>query len=122
MNRAKHLALAAAAGDVQAAPLTVGVMPGSEDDDPSRHPHQRAVDSRVAVLEEELLKLRKRCRARELALAGMAGAVDTLRRANRALNDENGLLRQQVAELKERVPAERWPEVRVCRRPAASDG
>ena len=68
-----------------------------------------ATDAGVALLEDELLELRKRCSRKpaELALARMAGAVSTLRRANRALNDENVLLRQQVAELGNEHPAER---------------
>ncbi len=65
---------------------------------------QRAGDdaARLAHLEDEVRRLEKRCRAHENALAKMAGAVQTLRDANRALNDENVLLRQQVAELTHR--------------------
>ncbi len=59
-------------------------------------------DARVAHLEDEVLRLGKRCRAHENALAKMAGALQTLRDANRALNDENALLRQQIAELTHR--------------------
>jgi len=58
----------------------------------------------------------KHDRARELALAHMAGAVNALRGANRALSEENALLRRQIAELKQRasgstergLPAGRW--------------
>jgi predicted RNase H-like nuclease (RuvC/YqgF family) len=57
----------------------------------------------VAQLEDEVLRLGKRCRAHENALAKLAGAVQTLRNANRALNDENVLLRQQIADLTHRA-------------------
>ena len=104
MDRAKHLASAAAADAAQAASSVLRVVPGSGHDGPSSPIEGRSIDSRVALVDEELSKLRKRHRARELALAQMAGALATLRRANRALTDENALLRQQVAELKERPP------------------
>lgn len=107
MNRPKHLALATAAPDAEAAPVHVSVTPRSDSDDPSWHSQGRAIDGCVARMEEELVKLRKRCRARELALERMARAVATLRLANRALNDENGLLRQQVAELHEQASSRR---------------
>jgi hypothetical protein len=63
----------------------------------------RVTDGGLALLEKELVALRKRCRARELALGSMAGAVNTLRRANRALNEENALLRQQISEQAQRA-------------------
>lgn len=107
MNRPKHLALATAAADAEAAPVHISVTPRSDNDDPPWHSQARATDGCVAPLEEELVKLRKRCRARELALERMARAVATLRVANRALNDENGLLRQQVAELHEQASSRR---------------
>ena len=100
MDRAKHLALATAAEAAGAAP---SVAPGSRDGASAWPIRPHAIDGRVAIVDEELSKLRRRCRARELALASMAGAVATLRRANRALTDENTLLRQQVAELEDRV-------------------
>lgn len=103
MNRAKHLGLATVAGDAHGAPSTIRVMPGPENADPAWHIQRQAVDRRVALLEEDLLKLRKRCRAHELALARMAGALTTVRRANRALSDENRLLREQVGPLNQRV-------------------
>ncbi len=57
----------------------------------------------VADLEAEVLRLAKRCRAHENALAKMAGALQALRQANRALNEENVLLRQQIGDLTDRA-------------------
>jgi len=99
MNRANHPALAVSAGDATAVALADRTPLRLGKDDQWRHDRAADIDGRIALLENELLRVRKRCRARELALASMAGAVNTLRRANRALNDENVLLRQQVAEL-----------------------
>jgi hypothetical protein len=66
---------------------------------------QRARDDHapVADLEAEVLRLAKRCHAHENALAKMAGAVQALRQANRALNEENVLLRRQITDLTERA-------------------
>jgi hypothetical protein len=99
MNHPNHLALTTTAGDSRLTAVIDHTPFGAERDDRRRPSEGRASDGGLALLEEELLKLRKRCRARELALARMVGAVNTLRRANRALNDDNVLLRQQVAEL-----------------------
>ena len=99
MNHSNHLAPATSAGDSGLLAMTDRTPPGAEQDDRSRPSEDHTTDGGRALLEEELLELRKRCRARELALASVASAVTTLRRANRALNDENVLLRKQVAEL-----------------------
>jgi hypothetical protein len=103
MNHSDHLALATSAGDASLAAVIDRATMGAEKDDRCWPSEGRTTESSSALLEQELHKLRKRCRARELALASVAGAVSTLRRANRALNDENVLLRQQVAELGERA-------------------
>lgn len=117
MNRANHPALALSAGDTEAAASTDGTAPGRGRDDRGQPARRAAIDGRPALVEQELLKLRKRCRGRELALARMAGAITMLRRANRALNDENVLLRRQVAELKERASSKA-----MTQHPAASNG
>ena len=103
MNHTNQLASASSARDSGLVAVIDRTRPGAEQDDRSRPSEDHATDGGLALLEDELLKLRKRCRARELALARMASAVSTLRRANRALNDENVLLRQHVAELGERA-------------------
>jgi hypothetical protein len=118
MNRPRHLALAAAP-DASAVPRKSHVTPGAETDDPSRPIQGRAADGRVARLQDELVDLRRRCRARELALAHMAGAIAKLQRANAALNDENRLLREQLRGRTSERPAERWSDGR--RHLAASD-
>ena len=103
MNHANQLALATSAGDSGLVAVIDRTPLRAEKDDRCLPSEDHATDGGLAVLEDELLELRKRCRARELALARMAGAVSTLRGANRALNDENVLLRQQVAELGKRA-------------------
>ncbi len=113
MNHANHLAPATSAGDSRLVAMTDRTPPGAEQDDRSRPSEDHATDGGLALLEEELLELQKRCRARELALARMASAVSTLRRAYRALNDENVLLRQQVVELLE----ERASRTTMAQRP-----
>ena len=122
MDHAKQLALATSAGRSDLGPMIGGAALGAEKDDRPRRDNGRATDGGRSLLEEELLMLRKRCRARELALASIAAAVGTLRRANRALSDENVLLRQQVAELRERASADRWPRGQGCARPATTRG
>jgi hypothetical protein len=112
MDHPNHLALTTTAGDSRLTAVIDRTPLGAERDDRRRRSEGRATDG-LALLEEELLKLRKHCRARELALARMAGAVNTLRRANRALNDDNVLLRQQVAELQ----GERASRRTVAQRP-----
>ena len=99
MNHADLLAPATSAGDSGLVAVIDRTPLSAEQHDQCRRGGGCATDGGLALLEDELLKLRNRCRARELALARAAGAVSTLRRANRALNDENALLRQQVAEL-----------------------
>ena len=103
MNHSNHQASATSAGDSGLVAVIDRTPLGAEQDDRCRPSEDHATDGGLALLEDELLKLRKRYRARELALARMASAVSTLRRANRALNDENVLLRQHVAELGERA-------------------
>ena len=104
MNHPNPLTLATSAADSGLAAVIDRTTLEAEQDDRYRPSDGRATDGGLdALLQEELLRLRKRCRGRELALASVAGAVSTLRRANRALNDENVLLRQQVAELGERA-------------------
>ena len=49
-------------------------------------------DIRVAHLHAEVRQLGERARARDYALEHLSGAVLTLRRANRALTEENSLL------------------------------
>jgi hypothetical protein len=115
MNHANHLALATSACDSALAAVIDRTTLGAEEDDRRRHDEGRATNGGLSLLDEELRMLRKRCRARELALASMAGALNTLRRANRALRDENALLRQQVAELRELPSADRQPGVRRLR-------
>ncbi len=107
MAHSKHLALAAPTCDSVLGPVSDRAAPQADKDDRCRRGEPSATESGSAGLEKELLMLRKRCRARELALASMAGAVGTLRHANRALSDENTLLRQQVSELRERSSADR---------------
>lgn len=53
-------------------------------------------DIRVARLEAEVRKMAERARAREHALEHLSGAVLTLRHANRALTEENSLLRLEL--------------------------
>jgi hypothetical protein len=113
MNHPNHLALTTTTGDSRLTAVIDRTPLGAERDDRRRPSEGRAADGGLALLEEELLELRKRCRARELALASVAGAVNTLRRANRALNDDNVLLRQQVAELQ----GERASRRTVAQRP-----
>ena len=124
MAHSNHLALAAPACDSVLAPVSDHAAPQADNrDDPCRRGEASATQGGPAGLEKELLMLRKRCRARELALASMAGAVSTLRRANRALSDENTLLRQQVSELRERSSADRRsPDVRSRGSLVATDG
>ena len=99
MNRANHLALAVSAGHAGAAVSSDGTAPERGKDDRRRRHRPSTTDGHLTGMERELLTLRKRCRARELALARLAGAVNVSQGAIRALNDENALLRQQVAEL-----------------------
>jgi regulator of replication initiation timing len=54
-------------------------------------------------MEDELARLRHRCRAREEALEHLSAAVITLRRANCALSEENSLLRVEVERLQGRT-------------------
>lgn len=65
-----------------------------------------STDTHAARLEAEVLKLQGRCRAHEHALECLAGAVLALRRANRALTEENSILRLEL----ERVQATRRRE------------
>ena len=88
----------ASAGESNLAPMPDGATLVTGEHDRRRRSDGRPTDDGMARLEKELVMLRKRCRARELALVSMAGAVSTLRRANRALNEENALLRQQISE------------------------
>ncbi len=50
----------------------------------------------VARLQMALKKLDRRCRAREHALERLTAALLALRKANRALSEENSLLRLEV--------------------------
>lgn len=63
------------------------------------------MDARVARLEAEVLKLGGRCRAREHALERLSGAVFTLRRANRALTEENSIRRLELERLRGQAAA-----------------
>ena len=74
-------------------------------DDPRARDRAGVTDARVARLEAEVLKLEGRCRAHVHALDGLSGAVLTLRRANRALNEENSLLRSELARLRGQATA-----------------
>ncbi|MGZ6589088.1 MAG: hypothetical protein ACXVHX_33035 [Solirubrobacteraceae bacterium] len=73
--------------------------------DPAARDRPDAADTRVAHLEAEVLKLGGRCRAREHALERLSGAVLTLRRANRALTEENSILRLELEHLQGKAPA-----------------
>ncbi len=61
-------------------------------------PHRKADagGAHVARLHMEVKKLEGRCRAREHALERLSAALITLRKANRALSEENSLLRLEV--------------------------
>ena len=73
--------------------------------DPGARGRHGATDRRVAGLEAEVVKLGARCRAREHALERISGALLTLRRANRALTEENSLLRLELECLRGNAPA-----------------
>jgi hypothetical protein len=73
--------------------------------DPGARDRSGAADTRVARLEAEVEKLGGRCRAREHALERLSGAVLTLRRANRALTEENSLLRLELKHLRGKAAA-----------------
>jgi hypothetical protein len=74
-------------------------------DDPRARDRPDVTDARVARLEAEVLKLEGRCRAHVHAMEGLSGAVLTLRRAHRALNEENALLRLELAHLRGQATA-----------------
>ena len=82
----------------QARPTLVTGDPGARD-------RPDATDARVAHLEAEVLKLGGRCRAHEHALECLSRAVLTLRRANRALTEENSILRLELERLRGRAVA-----------------
>ncbi len=65
----------------------------------------------VVRLQLELKKLEGRCRARELALERLSAALSILRTANRALSEENSLLRLEV---ERRQRANRSEDINVC--------
>ena len=50
----------------------------------------------LAGLEREMRRLRHRCRAREDAVDRLAAAVLMLRQANRALHEENAILKVEL--------------------------
>jgi len=102
MNHAHQLA-PASTGESDLTAVIDRMTLAAEENERCSRGDRCATGGGTAVLEEELVMLRKRCRARELALASMAGAVSTLRRANQALNEENALLRQQISEQREQA-------------------
>ena len=59
-----------------------------------------AAGAHVARLHVALKRLETRCCARELALERLSAALSILRSANRALTEENSLLRLEVERLK----------------------
>ena len=63
-------------------------------------PEADAAGAHVAREQVALKRLDGRCRAREHALEHLTAALLTLRRANRALSEENSLLRLEVERLK----------------------
>ena len=91
----------------QARPTLVTGDPGARDRPDATDARDRpdATDARVAHLEAEVLKLGGRCRAHEHALECLSRAVLTLRRANRALTEENSILRLELERLRGRAVA-----------------
>ena len=59
-----------------------------------------STDAHIDRLERQIRKLGTRCRARERALEHLSDAVRALRRANRALTDENAILRLELEQLR----------------------
>jgi hypothetical protein len=115
MKQANDVPLTTSAGDSALAAVIDLTTLEAEAQDRARPGEAPVTDAGRSLVDEELVMLRKRARARELAVASMAGALNMLRRANRALSDENALLRQQLTELKERAAADRRPHVRGLR-------
>jgi hypothetical protein len=74
-------------------------------DDPRARDRPDVTDARVARLEAEVPRLEGRCRAHVHALEGLSGAVLAVQRANRALNEENSLLRLELARLRGQATA-----------------
>jgi hypothetical protein len=63
-------------------------------------PEADAAGAHVARQQVALKRLEARCCARELALERLSAALSILRSANRALTEENALLRLEVERLK----------------------
>ena len=72
--------------------------------DPSGRSRPGVTDTPVARLEGELRRLRGRRRAWEEALERVSNALLTLRRANRALAEENSILRLELQRLEQDPP------------------
>jgi hypothetical protein len=78
--------------------ITLGTPTLAAGDSAGLGPHD-TIDTGVVGLEIELRRLRVRCRAREDALDRAANALLMLRRANRALAEENAILRGELDRL-----------------------